>query len=198
MTIHDCMCTHGCTHCMYTLHVHTWICKKMHDCEWLNMIMYGYEWMCMTRHDYACYDYTWIRRVMHDYVWICWIGYLWLGQSMHVYADLCLTMNECIHDSEWRFISQFGNIHWRLNCMLTMTAWLWISMFVVVWCHGNSISVIFWQRYNAEMRMRKPEPTLSPTQQIYSLPYHAGMIWEELAFNDTVSYTQRWNGLQHS
>ena len=38
-----------------------------------------------------------------------------------------------------------------------------------------------------EMR-RKPEPTLVPTQGIFNLPDHIGMVWEELVFDDDVSY----------
>ena len=34
------------------------------------------------------------------------------------------------------------------------------------------------------MRRRKPEPTLLPTQWIFNLPHHIGMVWEELAFDD--------------
>ena len=49
-----------------------------------------------------------------------------------------------------------------------------------------------------EMRRRKPEPTLLLTQGIFNLPHHIGMVREELAFDDGVSYTQRGNGLQHS
>ena len=39
--------------------------------------------------------------------------------------------------------------------------------------------------------IRKPEPTLLPTQGIFTSPHHIGMVWEELAFNDAGSYTQR-------
>ena len=49
-----------------------------------------------------------------------------------------------------------------------------------------------------EMRRRKPETTLLPTQVKFNLQHHMGMVWEELAFDDAVSYTQRGNGLQHS
>ena len=40
--------------------------------------------------------------------------------------------------------------------------------------------------------MRKPKPTLLPTltQGIFNLPHHIGMVWQKLAFDDTVSYTQ--------
>ena len=42
-----------------------------------------------------------------------------------------------------------------------------------------------------ETRRRKPEPTDLLTQGIFSLPHLISMIWEELAFDDTVSHTQR-------
>ena len=41
-----------------------------------------------------------------------------------------------------------------------------------------------------EMRRRKPD--LLPTQGTFNLPHYIGMIWEELAFDDAVSYTQYW------
>ena len=49
-----------------------------------------------------------------------------------------------------------------------------------------------------EMRRRNPEPTLLPTQAIFNRPYHIGMVWEELTFDDAVSYTHQENELQHS
>ena len=42
-----------------------------------------------------------------------------------------------------------------------------------------------------EIRWRKREPTPLMTQEIFNLPHHIGMVWEELAFDDAVSYTQR-------
>ena len=33
------------------------------------------------------------------------------------------------------------------------------------------------------------EPTLLSTQGIFNLSHHIGMVWEELAFDDAVSYT---------
>ena len=48
-----------------------------------------------------------------------------------------------------------------------------------------------------EMR-RKPDSTLLLMQGIFNLPYHISLVWEELAFDDTVSYTQRKIGFQHS
>ena len=39
------------------------------------------------------------------------------------------------------------------------------------------------------MRRRKSEPTRLPTQGIFNCPHHIAMVWEELVFDDTVSYT---------
>ena len=49
-----------------------------------------------------------------------------------------------------------------------------------------------------EMRRRKPELRLLPTQEIFNLPHHIGMVSEEHAFDDAVSYTQqeKWNAAQ--
>ena len=42
-----------------------------------------------------------------------------------------------------------------------------------------------------EMRKRKPELTLLPTQVIFNLPHHIDMVDGELvAVDDAVSYTQ--------
>ena len=49
-----------------------------------------------------------------------------------------------------------------------------------------------------EMSMRKPECALLPTQGIFNLSHHIGMVWEQLAFDYAVSYAQWGNGLQHS
>ena len=43
-------------------------------------------------------------------------------------------------------------------------------------------------------RKRNPEPTLWPTQGIFTLPHHISRVWEELAFDDAVSFTQRGEG----
>ena len=37
-----------------------------------------------------------------------------------------------------------------------------------------------------EMRRRKPESTLLPTQGTINLPHYIGTEWEELAFDDIV------------
>ena len=42
------------------------------------------------------------------------------------------------------------------------------------------------------------EALLLPTQGIFNLTHHIAMVWEELAFDDAVSYTQRGNVLQHN
>ena len=39
-----------------------------------------------------------------------------------------------------------------------------------------------------KMRPRKPKSTLLPSQGILNLPHHIGMVWEELTFDDAVSY----------
>ena len=49
-----------------------------------------------------------------------------------------------------------------------------------------------------ERRRRKPEPKFLPTQGIFNLPHHIGMVGEELAFGDAESCTQWGNGFQHS
>ena len=49
-----------------------------------------------------------------------------------------------------------------------------------------------------DMSRRKPEPTLLPTQGIFYVQHHIGMVREELDFVDAVSYTQWENGLPHS
>ena len=36
------------------------------------------------------------------------------------------------------------------------------------------------------------------SEEIVNLRHHIGMVWEELAFNDTLSYTEQRNELQHS
>ena len=40
--------------------------------------------------------------------------------------------------------------------------------------------------------------SLLPNQGIFSLPHHISMVWEELVFDEDISYTQWENGLQHS
>ena len=49
-----------------------------------------------------------------------------------------------------------------------------------------------------EMRRRNPEHTLLQIQGIFNLSHHIGIVWEKLAFDDSVSYALRENGLQHS
>ena len=39
-----------------------------------------------------------------------------------------------------------------------------------------------------EMIRTNPEPTLLPTEEIFNLPHHIGMLREELAFDAAVSY----------
>ena len=45
---------------------------------------------------------------------------------------------------------------------------------------------------------RKLKPTLLLTQGIFNLAHHIGKVWEKLAFDDAVCYTEQGNELQHS
>ena len=48
-----------------------------------------------------------------------------------------------------------------------------------------------------EMRRKKPERILLPTKGIFNLPDHIGVVCEELAFDDAVSYTvEKWIAAQ--
>ena len=49
-----------------------------------------------------------------------------------------------------------------------------------------------------EVRRRKPEPLFLPTQGIFDLPHHTGMVWQELAFDNAVNYRLQEDGFQHS
>ena len=45
-----------------------------------------------------------------------------------------------------------------------------------------------------DMGRRKPKSTLLPTQRNFNLPHHIGIVREELAFDDTQSYTYQRSG----
>ena len=47
-----------------------------------------------------------------------------------------------------------------------------------------------------EMWKGESKPTLAPIQGVFNLPQHIVMVWEQLAFDDDLSYTQQENGLQ--
>ena len=49
-----------------------------------------------------------------------------------------------------------------------------------------------------EMWRIKPELTPFLTQGIFYLQDHTDMVWEELAFDEAILYTQQGNGLQDS
>ena len=88
-----------------------------------------------------------------------------------------------------------------LGCKPTTNNMLrWSLMFVCLFLF-YAIATVF-QFYHGsymmyEMRRRKPESTLLPTQGIFNHPNHIGMVWEELAVDDAVSYTLWGNGLKH-
>ena len=61
------------------------------------------------------------------------------------------------------------------------TIFIWphmVCLFVVL-RHSNSISAISWQWYDV---WDEDEKALLPTQGIFNLPHHIGMVCEELAF----------------
>ena len=65
-----------------------------------------------------------------------------------------------------------------------------------VLCNSDSVSVKTWLWYDIwDEEKKKPKPTLSPTQRIFNLPHHIGIVCEELSFDDAVSYTQMEYGL---
>ena len=50
-----------------------------------------------------------------------------------------------------------------------------------------------------ELRRRNPQPTLLQCQGMFNLPQHIGMVWEELAFDETKLYTvAKWIAAQLS
>ena len=65
----------------------------------------------------------------------------------------------------------------------------------------NAIATVFQLYFGSDMMYemrRRPDPTLLLTQRIFDLLHHEGMVGEELAFDETVSYTQQRNGLKYS
>ena len=63
-------------------------------------------------------------------------------------------------------------------------------------CLFYAIATLFHLYYDSDMmytmRRRMHDPTPLLTQGTFNLPHHIGMVWEELAFDDPVSYTQQW------
>ena len=66
----------------------------------------------------------------------------------------------------------------------------------------NALAIVFWLYLGGDVIYvitgGKPGRTLLSTQGIFNLSPHVGMVWEELVFDDAVSYTQKGNGLQQS
>ena len=72
-----------------------------------------------------------------------------------------------------------------------MVVYLFCCCFVVILRQSNTPTVFrlyLGSDMMYEMRRRKPEPTLLPTEVIFILPHHTGMVSEGLAFDDAVSY----------
>ena len=70
--------------------------------------------------------------------------------------------------------------------------------FVVVLCHSNNMSDIYWQWYDVWDEEEKALAYTFTDSRIFNLPHHICLVWQELAFDDDISYTQWRNGLQHS
>ena len=70
---------------------------------------------------------------------------------------------------------------------------LWEKPSLFVLCHSNRISVLSWRWYDVWDETKKaPSLHFSPTQGIFNLWYHVGMVWEELTFEAALNYTQQW------
>ena len=68
-------------------------------------------------------------------------------------------------------------------------------------CFFHAIATIFQLYHGTDMVWDEKEKTqayILMNQGIFNTPHHIGMVWEELAFDDTVIYRQRGNGLHHS
>ena len=89
--------------------------------------------------------------------------------------------------SPWLIYSGWRKGEWKkLVCLLLFYAMATVFLSY----HGSDMMY--------EMIRRKPEPTCLPTQGIFNFSHHIGMVWEEQAFIDPVSYTQWGNRLWHS
>ena len=62
------------------------------------------------------------------------------------------------------------------------------DLYCLSWICLNSLLFISWW----QLVDLKPEPTLLPTHRIVNVPHHIDIVWEQLGFDDTVSYTQWW------
>ena len=68
-----------------------------------------------------------------------------------------------------------------VSCLEDLCCLSWISL--------NSLDFTIRRR---QLVNRKPEPTLLPAQGIVNLTHGIDMVWEQLVFDDAVSYTQWW------
>ena len=66
-------------------------------------------------------------------------------------------------------------------------------MFVSLWLF-YTIATVFPLHHGSGMMKRRegdiPSIHIYPTQRIFNLPQHIGIVWKELAFDDAVIYTQ--------
>ena len=125
----------------------------------------------------------------------CWDQALCFGKELFIYMCICTYLWRALFQN---MISELGIgiatlarcevvLH---GCETSLVCLVYALATVFQSCHGGDM------RY--EMRRRKPKPTGLLTQWIFNLPFHIGMVWEELSFDDPVSYTKWGHGLQHS
>ena len=70
----------------------------------------------------------------------------------------------------------------------TVVGQLQFVVFMSYFCHIMAVNMMY------DIQRRNPKPTLLPTRGLFNLPHHIGTVREELAFDDTVHYTQQGNG----
>ena len=71
-----------------------------------------------------------------------------------------------------------------------------ISLFCLLLFYA--IATVFQLHHGSDMTYevgwKKSEPTFLLTQRIFNLPHHTYMVWEELVFDDAISFTV-WEGI---
>ena len=93
----------------------------------------------------------------------------------------------------WRTVQQ--HVLWNVTCEWFLpTTCILMAVFVCycfIWWQQTTVFQLYHgSNMMNEMRTRKSKPTLLPTQWIFNLAHHTGIVWKELAFGDDVSYTQ--------
>ena len=118
---------------------------------------------------------------IHIYIYIYIYEYVYIYVYICIYRRFCLFV--CLKSTLLLFYAVSTSVaQLYLGCLLVM-----------ILHHSNSISVISRRLY--DVWDEEPEPTLLPTQAIFNLPHHIGMVEDELAFDDYASYAQWGDGL---